>query len=194
MSVKVKRQAIKVTKNNMLAVAEAAWTKALKLESFGYADISNAVGISLPQATKIVRGWLREGSIEDAGTAPSARLLFRCKQDFVRIEPLRQRSPEENMWAAMRRLRSFTPTDLASHATTETVSVDAKAAADYCRALMDAGFVSIGRQASPALGREAIYRLTSIPGVLAPVLRRVRAVVDPNTGKAHIISQIGGME
>ena len=94
----VKRQAIKVTKNNMLAVAEAAWAKALTLESFGYADISNAVGISLPQATKIVRGWLREGSIEDAGTGLSARLLFRCKPDFVRIEPLRQRSPEENMW------------------------------------------------------------------------------------------------
>ncbi len=190
----VKRQAIKVTKNNILAVAEAAWAKALTLESFGYADISNAVGISLPQATRIVRGWLREGSIEDAGTGLSARLLFRCKPDFVRVEPLRQRSPEENMWTAMRRLRSFTPTDLASHATTETVKVDAKAASDYCRALMDAGFVTIGRQASPALGREAIYRLASVPGVLAPVLRRVRAVVDPNTGRAHIISQIGGIE
>jgi hypothetical protein len=184
-----KRKAMSVTAANFLAVSEAAWTKALTMDRFGYADISHAVSISIEQATRIIRGWIKEGAVDQLqdGQAGAGRSLWRCKADFVRVEPLRQRTPEENLWTAMRRLRSFAPTDLAAHATTETVSVDAKAAAEYCRALLDTGYLTVARRAAPAMQREAIYRLVEVTGPQAPVVRRVRAVVDPNTNVTRVI-------
>lgn len=177
-----------VTKANFLAVSEAAWTAALRMEQFGYAEIATAVKISLEQATRIVRGWLKEGALDQMQEASGAhRLLWRCKEDFVRIEPLRQRTPEENMWTAMRRLPSFIPTDLAAHATTETVSVTPEEAGRYCRVLLDAGYLRVARRADPSLGREAIYRLVDVTGPRPPLPRRVRAVVDQNTGETRLI-------
>lgn len=184
-----KRKAMAVTAANFLAVSEVAWTKAQAMERFGYADISHGVGISIEQATRIVRGWIKEGAVEQLqqGQVGAGRSLWRCVPDFARVEPLRARTPEENLWTAMRRLRSFTPTDLSAHATTETVSVDAKAAAEYCRALLDTGYLSVARRAAPAMQREAIYRIVDVTGPQAPVVRRVRAVVDPNTGETRLM-------
>lgn len=184
-----KRKAMSVTAANYLAVCESAWSKALLMDRFGYADISHAVGISVEQATRIVRGWIKEGAVDQLqdGQAGAGRSLWRCKPDFVRVEPLRTRTPEENLWTTMRRLRSFTPTDLAAHATTDTVSVDARAAADYCRALLAAEYLTVARRAAPAMSREAIYRIVDVTGPQAPVVRRVRAVVDPNTGATRVI-------
>lgn len=180
-----------VTKANFLAVSEAAWTAALRMEQFGYAEIATAVKISLEQATRIVRGWLKEGALDPVQEASGAhRLLWRCKEDFVRIEPLRQRTPEENMWTAMRRLPSFIPTDLAAHATTETVTVTPEEASRYCRVLLDAGYLRVARRADPALGREAIYRLIDVTGPRPPLPRRVRAVVDQNTGETRVIGGV----
>lgn len=188
-----KTKAFAVTKANFLAVSQAAWAKAQKLDAFGYADISHAVGISVEQATRIVRGWLREGALEEVQQPTgAARALWRCRPDFVRIEPLRQRTPEENMWTTIRRLGSVTPTDLAAHATTETVTVTREMATDYCRALLDAGFLTVARRAAPAMAREAIYRAVNITGIHAPIVKRVRAVYDPNTQRATVISQLGG--
>ena len=189
MTRKPKPKAMAVTAANFLAVSEAAWGHALRLERFGYADISHAVGISVEQATRIVRGWMKEEAVDQLqdGQAGAGRSLWRCKPDFVRIEPQRLRTPEENLWTAMRRLRSFTPTDLAAHATTETVCVDPKSASEYCRALLDTGYLSVARLAAPAMKREAIYRIVDVTGPQAPTVRRVRAVVDPNTGGTRVI-------
>lgn len=183
-----KRKALAVTTSNFLAVSQVAWTKAMSMDRFGYADISHAVGISVEQATRIVRGWLREGSLDQVQAPIGAtRALWRCKPDFVRVEPLRQRTAEENMWTHMRKAISFTPTDLAAHATTETVQVDPRSAAEYCRALLEAGYLNVARRAAPAMGREAIYRIVDVTGPQAPIVRRVRAVVDPNTGSTRVI-------
>ncbi|MBN2631582.1 MAG: hypothetical protein JXR75_13710 [Rhodobacteraceae bacterium] len=186
---KPKPKALAVTAANFLAVSEAAWAKALIMDRWGYADISHAVGISVEQATRIVRGWIKEGAVDQLqdGQTGAGRSLWRCKADFVRVEPQRLRTPEENMWTSMRKLGSFMPTDLAAHSTTETVQVDAKAAADYCRALLDTGYLTVTRRAAPAMQREAIYRLVDVTGPQAPVVRRVRAVIDPNTNATRLI-------
>ena len=189
MTQRPKRKAMAVTAANYLAVSEAAWAKAVLFDRFGYADISHAVCISIEQATRIVRAWIKEGAVDQVqdGHTGAGRSLWRCKPDFVRVEPLRQRTPEENLWTAMRRLRSFTPTDLAAHANTETVRVDLKIAGEYCRALLDTGYLSVARRAAPAMQREAIYRLVDVTGPQAPVIRRVRAVIDPNTNATRLI-------
>ena len=178
-----------VTAANFLAVSELAWNKAIAMHSFGYGDISHAAKISIQQATKIVRGWIKEGAVDQLqnGQTGAGRSIWRCKEDFVRIEPLRSRTPEENLWTAMRRLRSFTPTDLSAHATTETVIVDVKMAAEYCRALLNTDYLAVARRAAPAMQREAIYRIVDVTGAQAPLVRRVRAVVDPNTGETRLI-------
>lgn len=182
-----------LTKANFLAVSESAWAKAQKMERFGYQDISAAMGINVEQATRIVRSWIKERAVEQlhAGQAGAGRSLWRCVPDFVRIEPLRIRTPEENMWLAMRKLNNgFTATDIASHATTETVAVTSEVAAEYCRALLAAEYLAVARRAAPALKREAIYRLVSVTGVQAPVIKRVRALVDPNIGATILIGGV----
>lgn len=192
---KKRPKAMPVTWANFPAISHAAWCKAVGMKSFGYADISHAMGISVEQATRIVRAWIREGALDEVkAPAGAARALWRCKEDFVRIEPLRPRSPEENMWTAMRRLPAFSPTDLAAHATSETVEVTPAMAAEYCRALLDAKFLVVARRAAPAMQREAIYRAVGITGVNAPLIKRIRAVCDPNTGEVHVIGRVPGAE
>lgn len=186
----VRYAAIRVTAANFLAVSESAWAKAQKMDRFGYADISAVMGINIEQATRIVRGWIKERALEQLhdGQTGAGRSMWRCLPDFVRVEPLRVRTPEENMWLAMRKLRGgFTATDLASHATTETVAVSTETAAEYCRALLSADYLAVGRRAVPAMKREAIYRLASETGPQAPVIKRVRALVDPNIGATILI-------
>ena len=160
---------------------------ALRFERFGYAEISAEMAISLRYATRLIRDWEREGALERLQHGQGLRSMWRCRAGFVRPEPLPCRTPEENMWTAMRRLRSFTPTDLAAHATTETVQVDPAQAADYCRALLAVDYLAVGRRADPARKREAIYRMRSETGPRAPVIRRVRAVSDPNTGRTLLV-------
>ncbi len=178
-----------VTWANEPAIRQNAWLKALDMEQFGYAEIATAVCISHEQATRIVRGWLREGALDEVEpTQKRTRLLWRCKPDFVRIDPLRERTPEENMWTYMRRaVQGFTPTDVAAHATTDTVLVEVDAASRYCRALLDVGYLTVARRAAPAMKREAIYRLVEVTGPMAPVIKRVQAVIDQNTGETRVI-------
>jgi hypothetical protein len=177
-----------VTAANFLAMCDAAWAVASRLERFGYGEIAAELNISLEQATRIVRGWIKDRAIESVQEQSGKnRSLWRCVPDFVRVEPLRKRTPEENMWTAMRRLRSFTPSDLSAHATTETVAVDPAHAGKYCRSLLSAGYLSVVRRATPAVKREAIYRLVNETGPQAPVTRRVAALVDGNTGETIVL-------
>ncbi|RUS64901.1 hypothetical protein EGN72_02600 [Pseudorhodobacter sp. E13] len=177
-----------VTAKNYLAMSEAAWAIALRLGEFGYSEIAVGLKVSHEQATRFVRGWLKEGAVEQLSEGRgNNRCRFRAYADFVRPEPLRQRTPAENMWTAMRRLRSFTPSDLSAHATTETVSVDQTHAGAYCRSLLSAGYLSVVRPASPSVNREAIYRLVNETGPQAPVTKRVAALVDPNSGETIVL-------
>jgi hypothetical protein len=181
------KKAMFVTKANILAVQEAAWAKAQLMDRFGYAEISHSMKISIEQATKIVRGWQKERAIEQVQGGNGLRSYWRCVPDFVRIEPLRIRTPEENMWLTMRRLRSFSPSDVAGHSTTETVQVSVQDAADYCRALLAADYLDVARKAVPTSNREAIYRLTTETGPQAPLVKRVRALVDANIGATIVL-------
>jgi hypothetical protein len=96
-----------------------------------------------------------------------------------------------NLWRAMRMLQGFSPVDLAAHAATPTVAVSPEDAAAYCQTLTRAGYLRVVRKAAPPL-RPAIYRLVRNTGPLPPVLRRVRAVIDGNTGQIVHVGGIGG--
>lgn len=172
-----------VTVRNRASVAEAAWAAALRLRIFGYAEISSEISISLDRATEIVRAWVREGAAFETETTTN-RKMFRVDADFVRLP---NRSPEDNMWTAMRKLRSFSPSTIASHATTEDIAVTLAEASAYCQVLLAAEYLAVTRRAAPTIKREAIYRLANETGPKAPVPARVRAIRDPNTGRIVLL-------
>ncbi len=173
---------MRITRLTREAHADAAWALAQRLGRFTYADISAQLHISMDRASEIVRDWVRAGAVARF-EAPRGRQLVH--------EIVPGRAPQMtggpgsvplNLWTAMRGLKSFTPTDLAAHATTDTVQVGLAAAQAYCQALLRGGYLKVERKASPPQ-REAIYRLIRNTGPLPPRERRVRAVFDENLGQ-----------
>jgi hypothetical protein len=169
------------------AIEAAAWAVALRTETFGYGEISSGVKISTTFAEQIVKGWIKEGSIQPAEPGARKRKMWRADRDFVRRAEMLKRSAEENMWFVMRRLRAFAPTDIAAHASHELAPVDAAKASSYCQGLLAVGYLRVTLKASPAIKREARYALAKDTGPHAPIERRVLAMVDPNTGQTLVI-------
>jgi hypothetical protein len=89
-----------------------------------------------------------------------------------------------NMWRTMRAMGEFSPRELASHSTTDTVGVSETHAKVYCSKLLAAGFLRVLRKARPGQ-QQAIYRLVRNTGPRPPVVQRVQRVFDPNNGKFH---------
>lgn len=172
-------------------IVAAAWAHAVRLDAFGYSEISRAMKIGHDAATRIVRSWAADGVLEPVQTGHRLRKLWRVRPGRRPVLPAPTRSAEQNMWTAMRGLQSFTPTDIAAHASTAAVAVESGVAAAYARALTAAGYLRVARKAA-AGGREAIYRLVRNSGPRPPVERRVRAVVDGNTSAITLIA--GGAE
>lgn len=176
---------VRVTKETRQAVEDACWAIAMRLETFGYAEISVEAGISFDRASEIVRGWYAAGRCELVQSGHRLRKLYRARTAGS-ARPSRRGSVPQNLWTTMRGLKAFTPTDLAAHSTTDTVEVTTAAAQAYCQTLLRAGYLKVERKAVPGR-REAIYRLIKATGPRPPRERRVRAVFDENLGEfVHI--------
>lgn len=181
---------MRVTRENQASVAEAAWGRALQMVQFGYSEISVELGISHDQATRIVREWDTQARLILVQAGPGLRSLWKADPAFAPKPVKPSRSPEQNMWTAMRQMKSFTPTGLlANGATTEEVEVTLEMAQGYCRALMSAGYLAVTRKAVPGRN-EAIYRLTRNTGPRPPREKRVRAVIDDNDNAVVVIGGV----
>jgi len=176
------------TPQTRAAIADAAWAVALRLGSFGYAEISAELHVSLWRASAIVRAWEQDGACINVQRGVGRRNLYRVVAEFQRTrEAGTGGSVPVNLWTAMRGLRSFTPTDLAAHSSTASVPVKLEAAQGYCQALLKAGYIKVERTAVPGR-REAIYRLIRNTGPRPPRERRVRAVWDDNIGELVLLT------
>lgn len=134
----------------------------------------------MERASDLVRGWAKAGRVELIGRAERKRLKYRVATSGVAsLAEGRTQTSWGNMWRAMRGLTSFTPLDIATHATTDAVSVSREEAAVYCQMLVRAGYLRVLRKALPGR-REASYRLIRNTGPMPPRERRVRAVYDDN--------------
>lgn len=167
--------------------AEAAWIVALRLQQFGYAEISSEMTIPIEFATHIVQTWNRDGRIRVITPhVGSGRMLF----EVVPAHELRivaaQGDAHDQMWTAMRKLGSFSPVDIAAHCAADVSLEDARA---YCRMLLAAGYMRVVSKAVPGK-KEAIYRLFRITGVQAPREKRIRCIVDENLGTATPLSGV----
>lgn len=177
---------------NAESTSEAAFAFASQQTEFGYAEVAKAVGITEDWARKIVRGWKASGLLDEVRSGHRIRSLWKVKEGARPILAIKARSPEQNMWTAMRQLKSFSPRDLAAQATTEETEVTLDAAQDYCRALLGAKYLAVAKKAQSGKS-PAIYRLMRNTGPRAPREKRVRAVVDANTEQTIVISGgIGG--
>lgn len=174
------------------AIDEAIWATARRLGTFSYGQLASEAKTTVERATRLARGWLAARAVEDAGEGPSRRRLFRVAVDAPDGLPRAPvtGSPQGNMWRTMRLLKSFSPVDLAAHSNTDTVQVSRDDAAAYCQTLLRAGYLKVERKARPGKV-EAVYRLLDDTGPKPPVIRRVRAVVDQNTGR--IVHVAGGL-
>lgn len=183
---------MKHTPATRLAIDEAIWATARRLGTFTYGQLAAEAKTNVDRATRLVRGWLAARAVEDAGEGPSRRRLFRIVADADAALPRAPvaGSPQGNMWRTMRSIGAFSPVDLAAHSCTDTVQVSRDDAAAYCQTLLRAGYLKVERKARPGR-QEAIYRLIQNTGPKPPVIRRVRAVIDQNTGQ--IVHVAGGL-
>lgn len=177
---------MRLAPENMQAVTESAFAYAASLPQFGHAEIAIKVQMSERWVSKTVRAWLDSGLVELVQSGHMIRTIWRVKPGAKFALAAKARSPEQNMWTAMRQLKSFTPRDVAAHSATEDTAVTLEAAQEYCRALMWASYLAVARKAIPGK-TEAIYRLLKNTGPRAPRERRVRALVDPNTEQTILI-------
>ena len=167
-------------------VAEAAFVYAATLDEFGYAEISIKMGVTEDHVRKIVRKWKASELLDEIRSGHGLRSAWKVKPGAKFALAAKARSPEQNMWTAMRQLKSFTPRDLAVHSSTEDTPVHLEAAQEYCRSLMGAEYLAVVRKAVPGK-TEPIYRLTKNTGPRAPREKRVRAVIDANTEETIVI-------
>jgi hypothetical protein len=166
---------------------DAAFAFAAAQATFTVADVQLKMGVSEDLARNIVRTWREADLLELVSSGHRIRSVWAVKPGARQVLAAKARSPEQNMWTAMRQMKSgFTPRDLAAHATTEETLVTPEAAQDYCRALLGAGYLGVARKAVPGK-TEAIYRLIRNTGPRAPKEKRVRAVIDSNTEETVLI-------
>jgi hypothetical protein len=177
---------MRLSPGNVQSVMEAAFAYAATLPEFGYAEIAIKVQMSERWVSKTVRQWKEQGLVELVQSGHLIRTIWKVRDGARLALAAKARSPELNMWTAMRQLKSFTPRDLAAHATTAETETTVEAAQDYCRALLGAGYLSVARKAVPGKV-PAIYRLIRNTGPRAPRVARVRAVVDANTEQTTVI-------
>ncbi len=184
------------TRNTRAELIKACWATACASAYFGYAEIIAEQKISSHQAACIVRDWLRSGLVLPVEREINGRKLWKTiagteggfDPSALKTQT-RIRTRDDNIWTAMRGLKSFSPTELAAHANTDTVAVGIDAAQAYCRALLASGHLTVARKAQPGR-KEAIYRLARNTGPRAPREKRVRAVIDDNTDAVVVISGV----
>ncbi|ALF02080.1 MULTISPECIES: hypothetical protein [Salipiger] len=162
---------------------KTAWGIVKDLDEIHWSDLA-AKGIAETTAKTFLLRWEREGRIRVSHRDKQNRKIF---VHAARVTPVDHSSPVEgqtptpegNMWRAMRRLGSFTPTDLAAHSNAGGVEVSIEKARAYCRQLLGAQYLKVRVTAIPGK-REARYSLIRDTGPLPPRTTRMTGVLDPN--------------
>lgn len=172
-----------------LAILDAAWTTALRLQQFGYAEIGSEVQVDVKRAAQIVLAWEAEGRIRciRGGKSGRPRKIFEIvPQGELKGKPITGDAIDQ-MWTTMRKFPSFSPVDLAAHCAVEVTVEEARS---YCRALLAASYLRVIKKAIPG-AKEAVYRLVNATGPTAPRKKRVICIIDDNLGTTIPLTEDG---
>ncbi len=177
---------------------QAIWQVARKLRRFTRDDIILETGINHSTIDTYLKSLVAAGILTIDAVKPSRAsrngdirttnfylLVLDSGADAPRVRrdgsPCTQGLPREQMWRTMRLIKSFNARDLAATASTDTIVVDPRDAADYVKHLFHAGYLRLVQASKP--GTQAIYRLINDTGPRPPMVQRLKTVFDQNLGK-----------
>lgn len=165
---------------------QAIWNEIRKLNIFTITDIWYVTDMHRKSIINYVKRLEAGGYVEKRGDFEESnryQLVKNVGHHAPRLtkdgEPVTQGGGNANMWRSMRMMKEFTPTDLALHSTTDTVTVELTTAKAYCTMLMKAGYLRVVQKAKPPKS-QAIYKLVRNTGPQSPQIQRVKQVFDPN--------------
>lgn len=163
-----------------------AWDAVKARETMTTKQLRLAYPMTVRESEEIVRRWVKEGRITFVERSETGWRYYAIRADFAPPVEDRGRSPEDNMWLSMRKLRSYSVADIVFQANSADAPVTEAMARDYIRALLAAKFIRVLRKASDNL--PALYVTSKKKSVRAPILRRVRVIEDPNTGAIFLLT------
>ncbi|MDP2549459.1 hypothetical protein [Oceanobacter sp. 4_MG-2023] len=132
-------------------------------------------------------GYLSVEKAEKKGQPNTWTLIKNTGTETPRLnkegQPVTQGRGRENLWRTIKVLGEFSYRELAAAANTDSVKVEERDAAEYCRYLTNAGYLRITKAAHNGGGLTR-YRL--IPGKNTgprpPQIQRTKQIYDPNLG------------
>ena len=168
------------------------WAAIREMREFTLLDLTGKTGDPEETVADYLKGLRRAGFVENAGSIRSfggggGRALYRLIHDPGVDAPRVRRDgtilPEagrDRLWRCMRILRDFSITDLVVQASLPEAPVAAGEAEFYCLYLARAGYLV---EIEP--NRRFRFLPSFYTGPRAPMIRRVREVVDGNTGEVR---------
>ncbi|NDY56299.1 hypothetical protein G3N56_06010 [Desulfovibrio sulfodismutans] len=168
---------------------DAMWTAMRQLGSFTLVDVSRAAKATEPAATDYVKALVLAGIVADSGEmvmGPRGRTrkLYRLARDMGVDAPRVAKdgrvlppSGRQRMWRAMGILKEFSPRDLAITASLPEAPVAVAEAVYYCV------WLTRGRYLRQAGAGRYVAIEAMRTGARAPLIQRIRRLVDANTGE-----------
>ena len=175
-----------MNKRNGLDSRQAIWDAIRRLETFTTREVRNETLLTMDSVRDYLEGLEAAGYIAPSVKVQGYPTVWKILKDIgveaprVRKDgsPVTQGQGRENMWQAMRILRTFTARELAVAARTPECMVRESTAADYAKHLHKAGYLS---------KQDCVYHMlpTAFTGPLAPMIQRTKRVWDPNQRKVR---------
>ena len=168
---------------------DAMWAAMRQLGSFTLMDVSRTAGVTEPAATDYVKALVLAGIVERVGELVMGprgqkRRQYRLARDMGIDAPRVAKdgrvlppSGRQRMWRAMGILKEFSVRDLAATASLPQAPVALAEAVYYCAWLARGGYL---RPSTP--GRYVTVEAMRF-GPRAPLIQRIRRLVDANTGE-----------
>lgn len=158
-----------------------AWAEAKRRGQFTHRDLASFAGVQERWVSFWAREWEDQGLVHCiAGGADSRTRKHYEVLPEGEIKAAMTGDATQQMWTVMRKSpQGFTPVDLVAQIAVDASIEDARA---YCHSLLSGGYLRCVSKAVPKR-REAVYRLVTATGIKAPRLKRLRCIVDQNTGK-----------
>ncbi len=168
----------------------AAILTAAKKGSFTVPEIDMMCNAERRNVRDYTRRLEIAGYIKRIGVAEDQAVILKLVRPVKTAPRLRhdgshvlEAQASDQMWRAMQMMPTFTKHDLVTWASTEDRMVRLAGAKDYIRHLHKAGYLQLVSKSVP--GTAATYRLKKkmITGPLAPKIKRIKVVYDPNLKK-----------
>lgn len=152
------------------------WAIARKVRVFTAYRLASLTGANWDAMRKYCAEWEADKRIERIGVGPRRRTVYRVLGDLMDRQA---KTPTQAMWDTARFLGRFNLQGLRIQASTEAVQVTEKQAREFVTMLLNAEYLRVLRKAVPGV-QDAEYLLIRNSGPVAPEIKRVRCLWDPN--------------